>query len=146
MAQSTIGIVSIVLGALLGMLIHRASLPLPPPSDPTERELVAPYHKITSGEYFAEQWWHEDSSAHLDAAGKIALITGGSSGIGRAVAEELCRLQVASVVITSRSLTRAQGTAEEMVAHGICNADQVEPAALDLGSLKSVRSFAEKFL
>jgi enoyl-[acyl-carrier protein] reductase III len=51
-------------------------------------------------------------------AGKVALVTGGSRGIGRAIALELAR-QGADVIITYfRNRTAAQETADEIVALG----------------------------
>lgn len=49
----------------------------------------------------------------VDLAEKVALVTGGSEGIGRAVAVELARAG-ARVVVTSRSRERAEGAAAEI--------------------------------
>ena len=45
--------------------------------------------------------------------GKVALVTGGATGIGRAIATELA-MTGATVVIASRNHTRCQAAADEM--------------------------------
>ena len=70
--------------------------------------------------------------------GKHVLITGGTSGIGRATAAQLARLG-ARVTITSRTLDTAQNVADQLTA---ATGTQVEPAKLDLSSLDDVRAFA----
>ena len=77
-----------------------------------------------------------------DISAKQVLVTGGTSGIGRATAEELARLG-AQVTLTSRSLDDAEiaeAEIEREVGAGI------EPEALDLSSMDSVRAFADRFM
>lgn len=73
--------------------------------------------------------------------GKLALITGGDSGLGYAIAEALAK-QGATVILAGHSQNKsdvAAGTLRHQgsMAYGI---------ALDLGSFQSVRDFASKFL
>lgn len=56
-------------------------------------------------------------SSAPDVAARVALVTGSSSGIGRAIAEELAR-EGATVVVTSRSPARAEEVASALVAQG----------------------------
>src|SRR5262245_18010311 len=61
--------------------------------------------------------------------GKIALVTGGTSGIGAMIARGLVRRGVKTYIV-SRSLTRSQATAAELSAEGLCiglAADLAEP-------------------
>lgn len=51
-------------------------------------------------------------------AGKAAIVTGGSAGIGRAIAEELCR-EGARVVFTGRNEADGRAAEEEMRARGM---------------------------
>ncbi len=53
----------------------------------------------------------------MSLTGKVALVTGASRGIGRAVALKLAR-EGASLVVTATSLERAQKTADEIIAMG----------------------------
>jgi dehydrogenase/reductase SDR family protein 12 len=81
----------------------------------------------------------EDPSA--DLAGRVAVVTGSSSGIGRVIATDLARMG-ATVWVTSRSQDRADEAAAEIVAgagdgatigHGV-----------DMGELDQVRAFAAR--
>lgn len=73
-----------------------------------------------------------------DISGKQVLVTGGTSGIGRATAAQLVRLG-AEVTITSRRLATAAAVAAELADAG---GAAVHGAELDLSSLDAVRRFA----
>ncbi|TDO51134.1 NAD(P)-dependent dehydrogenase (short-subunit alcohol dehydrogenase family) [Kribbella sp. VKM Ac-2571] len=74
-----------------------------------------------------------------DFAGRTALVTGGNSGIGRAVAGQLAR-RGAHVVISGRDVVRGSRAVEEIRADG-GRADFVQA---DLADLASVRSLAKQ--
>jgi NAD(P)-dependent dehydrogenase (short-subunit alcohol dehydrogenase family) len=77
-----------------------------------------------------------------DIAGAQVLVTGATSGIGRAAATELAR-RGAAVTITARDEQRGRETAAAIRADtGV----EVEVGLLDLSSLESVRRFAAEFL
>jgi retinol dehydrogenase-13 len=73
--------------------------------------------------------------------GKRVLVTGGSSGIGHATARELAT-RGARVTITARTAERAERNAEDLA---LTTGAEVDGFALDLGSMASVRSFADRF-
>jgi NAD(P)-dependent dehydrogenase (short-subunit alcohol dehydrogenase family) len=71
--------------------------------------------------------------------GRVAVVTGGSSGIGRAIAGALAHAG-ASVVVVARKESELAATVEELVADG-CRAAWVSG---DLGTRDGVRRAAEK--
>jgi len=72
---------------------------------------------------------------------KQILVTGGTSGIGRATAAQLARLG-AEVTITSRSSTGAETVASEISRD---TGTTVHAGTLDLSTLASVRAFARSY-
>ncbi|AKJ11353.1 dehydrogenase [Streptomyces incarnatus] len=71
--------------------------------------------------------------------GRVAVVTGGSSGIGRAIAGALARAG-ASVVVVARTKDQLEETVGELTAAG-CRAAWV---AVDLGTRDGVRAAAEE--
>ncbi|MEU6041527.1 SDR family NAD(P)-dependent oxidoreductase [Actinomadura sp. NPDC047616] len=71
--------------------------------------------------------------------GKVAVVTGGSSGIGRAIAEAPARAGARVVVIARREEPLAE-TVRELESHG-CRAAWV---SADLGSRPGVRTAADE--
>jgi NAD(P)-dependent dehydrogenase (short-subunit alcohol dehydrogenase family) len=74
--------------------------------------------------------------------GRVAVVTGANSGIGLIAARELARAG-ASVVLACRNMAKGEDALASVRAS--VPSAQVELAALDLGSLKSVREFAAGF-
>ena len=80
--------------------------------------------------------------AEVHLQGKIALVTGSTSGIGKVTARELARLG-ATVVIVSRSRAKGEATlAEIKLATGN---EQVELLVADLNSQADIRRLTEEF-
>jgi len=77
-----------------------------------------------------------------DQKGRIAVVTGSNSGIGLITARELARAG-ATVVLACRDTAKAEAAASQI--ESALPAAQLEIAALDLGSLDSVRSFAQRY-
>jgi retinol dehydrogenase-14 len=76
-----------------------------------------------------------------DIAGARVLVTGGTSGIGRATAVELVRRR-AMVTITARDEAKGRAAATSILADtGV----DVDVGMLDLSRLESVRRFAEEY-
>jgi NAD(P)-dependent dehydrogenase (short-subunit alcohol dehydrogenase family) len=78
-----------------------------------------------------------------DLSGKVAIVTGGNSGIGKQSATELVHMG-AHVVIAARNPQKAAAAVHEIAAR--TNApDRVETMPIDLASFASVREFADTF-
>jgi NAD(P)-dependent dehydrogenase (short-subunit alcohol dehydrogenase family) len=78
-----------------------------------------------------------------DLTGKIAVITGGNSGIGKQTAVELARLG-AHVVIAARDPAKAAAAVTEVQERAGAG-DRVETIPIDLASFASVRKFVETY-
>jgi NAD(P)-dependent dehydrogenase (short-subunit alcohol dehydrogenase family) len=78
----------------------------------------------------------------VDMTGKICLITGGNSGIGKAAALGLAKLN-ATVVIVSRDKDKGEATLIELKAKS--GNRNVDAMTADLSSLDSVRELAHDF-
>ncbi|MGW7599102.1 SDR family NAD(P)-dependent oxidoreductase [Streptomyces antimycoticus] len=96
---------------------------------------ITPQHKIGSG--FGARSTADDVLAGIDLTGRLALVTGGSSGIGVETTRALTKAG-ARVVVPARRVGAAQ--------EGLAGIDGVEVDEVDLGDLDSVRAFAERFL
>ncbi len=77
-----------------------------------------------------------------DQTGRTAIVTGANSGLGLVSARELAR-RGASVVLACRNAEKGAAALEAI--SRVAPRAQLELAALDLGSLASVRAFAEQF-
>ena len=77
-----------------------------------------------------------------DQTGRLAVVTGGNSGLGKITARELAR-HGARVVIAARNRGKGETAARE-IREAVPGA-QVEVRELDLSSLESVRAFAADF-
>ena len=78
-----------------------------------------------------------------DLSGKVAVVTGGNSGIGKEAAVEIAR-QGAHVVIAARNPTKAAAAVTEVETRGDARG-RVETIPIDLASFASVREFAAAF-
>ncbi|TCC32892.1 SDR family NAD(P)-dependent oxidoreductase [Kribbella speibonae] len=90
-------------------------------------------HKIGSG--FGHDSTADDVLAGIDLTGKLAIVTGGYSGLGLETTKALAKAG-AQVVVPARR----PDAARELLG------DLAEVDELDLGSLESVQAFAERFL
>lgn len=80
----------------------------------------------------------------VDLTGKIAIITGGNSGIGLQIALDLAR-QGATVYLACRNASKAREAVSQIVAKVPASEGRVKSLVLDTSSLTAVRAFAEKW-
>jgi NAD(P)-dependent dehydrogenase (short-subunit alcohol dehydrogenase family) len=77
-----------------------------------------------------------------DLGGKVAVVTGATSGIGREAAWELARMG-ARVTLVGRTRDKAKAVLEEMVERGAAR-EKLAYAAADLGRTGAVRGLADE--
>ena len=77
-----------------------------------------------------------------DMSGRVAVITGGNSGIGRAVATVLAQ-RGAATILACRDLSRGRAAAEAIRRSGAMGS--VDVLSIDLGSLASIRQASAAF-
>ncbi|KAK0192771.1 NAD(P)-binding protein [Armillaria mellea] len=98
------------------------------------------------GAFFKQAWlsgkprWTPAQMA--DMAGKVVIVTGGSSGIGKEVVKELL-LHNAKVYLAARNPEKTEGVIKELTKATGKTAIFLK---LELGDLKSVKAAAEEFL
>lgn len=87
------------------------------------------------------------SSSIPDLTGKVIVITGGTTGVGRASAEHLCKKGAKLIVITSRSQKSADEAATEIQKKHCSKEKQTKiiGKALALEDYKAVEKFVEWF-
>lgn len=78
----------------------------------------------------------------MDFSGRVALVTGGSRGIGRAIVEALAQ-GGAGVALASRSLEQSQATAEEVAAQF---GSQVKGYAVDVADPAQAKALVDQVL
>ncbi len=83
-----------------------------------------------------------------DLTGKVAVVTGGNTGIGKEIVRELALHNARVVYMASRTESRALAAIEEMKTRdeAIKKADNVKFLKLDLADLKSCREAANAIL
>ncbi len=96
---------------------------------------ITPQHPIGSG--FGPRSTADDVLAGLDISGRLAVVTGGYSGIGLETSRALARAGARVIVPARRPVAACQALAEVR---------GVEVDELDLADLGSVRDFADRFL
>ena len=92
---------------------------------------------------FAHDTTTDEVLAGIDLTGNVALVTGGSSGLGVETARAFAS-KGAEVIITARNMAKAEGVVAEIQAS--TGNTQVSAMELELGSFSSIRAFADRFL
>lgn len=87
----------------------------------------------------SRKWSAEDIP---DQAGRVAIVTGANSGLGRVTALELAR-RGAEVVVACRTLERGEAAAAGI--QPVASGPKPRVLQLDLGNLDSVGRFADSF-
>ena len=110
-------------------------------------DAIGGFRSLSESEAFAIEYWPLEryKLAQLpprgELAGKVALITGGASGIGRAAARALAA-SGAHVVVGDLNVDGAREVAEEIV--GVHGLRRAIPAAVDVTSESAVQHLADR--
>ncbi|WZH42087.1 uncharacterized protein QYS62_003055 [Fusarium acuminatum] len=80
-----------------------------------------------------------------DLAGKVIIVTGGSSGLGKESALQLAKHNPAAIYLTARTEGRANAAIQEINQAVPASKGKIKFLELDLGSFKSVKKAADAF-
>lgn len=111
-----------------------------------EAEAVGRFHPVSEADLFDVEYWSLEqaklakSGASGPLAGRIALVTGGAAGIGRATAEHLLALG-AHVLITDRDASALERGGAEL---GMRAGARVATAVMDVTNAASVRAATQQ--
>jgi retinol dehydrogenase 12 len=78
-----------------------------------------------------------------DFSHKVVIVTGASSGVGKAAAQQFVRLRAAKVILACRSGEKGEAAKKDIEAAGVI-AGVVEVWTLELGSYESIKSFCSR--
>lgn len=99
---------------------------------------MAQSHQVAVSSNFQRNSTGEEVLSNIDLQGKVAIVTGGYSGIGLETTKALAAKGV-KVIVPARSVQKATESLQEI-------AGEVSTAFMDLGDLASVRTFAQQMV
>lgn len=92
---------------------------------------------------FTNKWINPPKEVHEDYTGRIIIVTGGTSGIGKEAAFKFAKLGAAKVIITARDLDKGESTKAALEAR-LGRKGQIEVWQLDMMLYNSVEAFANR--
>src|SRR5207237_5254268 len=92
---------------------------------------------------FGAETTASEAAEGIDLGGKLALVTGGSSGLGQETARVLAERR-AHVILPARHVPKGQAVAAAI--RTSTGNEHVEREELERGSLEDIRAFAQRFL
>ncbi|USW54818.1 Putative short-chain dehydrogenase/reductase SDR, NAD(P)-binding domain superfamily [Septoria linicola] len=81
-----------------------------------------------------------------DLSGKVIIVTGGSSGLGKESVRQLAKHNPAKLYVSARTAARANAAIKEVEAEVPALAGKLHFLELDLGSFESIKKGADAFL
>lgn len=92
---------------------------------------------------FKNKWITPPKEVHADFTGKIIIITGATSGIGKEAAFKCAKLGASKVVMTARDMKKGESTKAVLEAR-LGQTSQLEVWELDMMSYDSIQAFAKR--
>ncbi|OAG07043.1 uncharacterized protein CC84DRAFT_1089231 [Paraphaeosphaeria sporulosa] len=92
---------------------------------------------------FRHRWIAPPQETTESYEGRIVIVTGASSGIGREAAAKFAQLGASKVILTARDLKKGEKAKEDIMTR-IGQTDRLEVWELDMDSYDSITAFAQK--
>ena len=92
---------------------------------------------------FKNKWITPPKEVHEDFTGRIIIVTGSTSGIGKEAVSKFAKLGAAKVIMTARDMKKGESIKVSLEAR-LGRKDQLEVWELDMMSYDSVQAFAQR--
>ena len=94
--------------------------------------------------FIYRQFIYEPPVPKASFDGKVAIVTGASSGLGLEACRWMIRLGASQVILACRNLDKAKIAAESIRATTACSSNSIRVWQLDMSSYASVKAFADR--
>ncbi|KUL91072.1 hypothetical protein ZTR_00732 [Talaromyces verruculosus] len=96
------------------------------------------------GHFVHRQWVLNVPKPTASFASKVAIVTGGNSGLGKESVKHLVRLGASKVIIACRNKSKGEQAKLEILSSMRCSADVLEVWELDIESPTSIKAFVDR--
>lgn len=96
------------------------------------------------GHFVHRQWVLNVPKPTASFASKVAIVTGGNSGLGKESVKHLVRLGASKVIIACRNKSKGEHAKLEILSSMRCSADMLEVWELDIESPTSIKAFVDR--
>jgi NAD(P)-dependent dehydrogenase (short-subunit alcohol dehydrogenase family) len=96
------------------------------------------------GHFVHRQWVLNVPKPTASFAFKVAIVTGGNSGLGKESVKHLVHLGASKVIIACRNKSKGEQAKLEILSSMRCSADMLEVWELDIESPTSIKAFVDR--
>jgi retinol dehydrogenase 12 len=96
------------------------------------------------GHFVHRQWVLNVPKPTASFASKVAIVTGGNSGLGKESVKHLVRLGASKVIIACRNKSKGEQAKLEILSSMRCSVDVLEVWELDIESPTSIKAFVDR--